>query len=229
MIIILILLKLQWPNLSSFKPTLEDLQSLLANNPRNRFSLKLKSSEDDASLASSWLIRAVGPNTIDASTLGKQLTAESDDLPDLVIYATTYTTYAHISSSGALKNTGGGNVSFSTSLPDESDSKAEVLFYIDLRLALANSPLEWYINETGTSITVAGGKSVPKAFWKKVVGRKGDVGTLWEEGEVVRDVPIGVRGKKVGGGKELKGRNGRGKGGRANAFGARKASSDDSE
>lgn len=223
------IIQLQWPNLSNLNPTLSDLQALLANNPRHKFSLKQKPSAEDPELASSWLVRA---SSGIASPTGTKLSLTSESLPELIIYSTSYATYGHIIASGELRNMGGGNVSFATSLPDESDSKAEVIFYIDLRAALSSkTKLEWYLNENETAVTVAEGKSVPKEFWMKVVGRKGDVGLLWEEGEVVRDVPMGVRGKKVGGGKDFKGRNGRSKGGRrsfgAGGGGAKKSSEDD--
>lgn len=65
-------------------------------------------------------------------------------------------------------------------------------------------------------LTVGQGKGVEAKFWKKVVGRKGDVGVLWEDGEVVRKVPNGCRGKR---GDRGRGRNGRGKGGRRGSGG----------
>lgn len=219
--------QLQWPNLSMLKPTIGDLQALLANNPRQKFSIKLKADAADPFLASSWLVRA---SSGIASPSGTRLTSDSADLPEVVIYSTTYSTYAHILASGTLRNTGGGNVSFSTSLPDELDAKAEVIVYIDLHKALATpkAGLQWYMNENETTVTVAEGKGVSKEFWLKVVGRKGDVGLLWADGEIVRDIPMGVRGKKVGGGKkDLKGRNGRGKGGRSLSFSGNKKSSED--
>ena len=50
---------------------------------------------------------------------------------------------------------------------------------------------------------------ISKAFWKKVVARRTDIGTLYENGKVRKEVPIGLRGK---GAKPKKGGKGRGKG-----------------
>ena len=50
---------------------------------------------------------------------------------------------------------------------------------------------------------------ISKAFWKKVVARRADIGVLFDGGEVKKEIPIGLRGK---GAKPKKGGKGRGKG-----------------
>jgi 2'-phosphotransferase len=198
-------------------PTISDLQELISSNPRQKFSLKLKSDTLDQSLASSWLIRGVPNQTspTEVATPGTPITLEADNIPDVVIYGTSYATYPLILSSGSLKKMGGTAIQLSTSGPEEGamrGSDSEVLIYLDVRKALENdSNLQWWLSESGNSVSVTevkGAKGVPDSFWKRIVGRKGDVGLLWEAGEVVKEVPVGFRGRKEKGGKGLKGRAG---------------------
>lgn len=209
--------ELQEKNLLSISPTLDDLQALLQDNPRSRFELRLKSTSTvvNPQLASSWLIRSTSNLAILSKISGTPLSQDTESLPTFAIYATSYANYARILTQGILLNTSGSNLTLDTQPPHDNDSTAEVLFYVDLYAALhSGSGLTWYLDENELQLIVADRKGVEKEFWKKIVGRKGDVGVLWEEGHVVKNVPLGLRGKKVGGGKGLKGRNGRAKGGR---------------
>jgi 2'-phosphotransferase len=56
--------------------------------------------------------------------------------------------------------------------------------------------------------------SVSKKWWTKVVARRADIGVLYADGEVKKEVPVGLRGK---GAKPKKGGKGRGKGAVASA------------
>lgn len=73
-----------------------------------------------------------------------------------------------------------------------------------------DNKITWSRNESGAVVTEGDAKGVvSKAFWKKVVARRADIGVLFENGEVRKEVPIGLRGK---GAKPKKGGKGRGKG-----------------
>lgn len=48
---------------------------------------------------------------------------------------------------------------------------------------------------------------IEKSLWKKVVARRADIGVLFMDGEVRKEIPIGLRGKGA-----LKGKRGGGKG-----------------
>lgn len=50
---------------------------------------------------------------------------------------------------------------------------------------------------------------VGKQYWKKVVARRADIGVLFEDGVVRKEVPVGLRGKGV---KGKKGKGGKGMG-----------------
>ena len=66
---------------------------------------------------------------------------------------------------------------------------------------------------------------VSSKYWKKVVGRKQDVGVLWEDGREVAELPQGVKGRKPPMGKGPRRdrdgeKSGRGRGGRMKQSGA---------
>lgn len=113
------------------------------------------------------------------------------------------------------------HIHFSKGLPEDTDkdvisgmrNDAELLFYIDVQKSMADG-VAWWISDNGVVLTEGDkeGRIGPK-YWKKVVGRKGGVGTLWEDGKEVAQMPEGVQGKKVPIGKaaHVKGK-GKGKG-----------------
>ncbi len=75
----------------------------------------------------------------------------------------------------------------------------------------ANPKISWSRLENGSIVTEGDAKGeVSKKFWKKVVARRADIGVLYEDGEVRKEVPVGLRGKGV---KAKKGGKGKGKGG----------------
>lgn len=80
----------------------------------------------------------------------------------------------------------------------------------------ANGKIVWSRDsESGKVVTEGDDKgSVSKAFWTKVVARRADIGVLYENGEVRKEIPVGLRGK---GAKPKKGGKGRGKGAVASA------------
>lgn len=67
---------------------------------------------------------------------------------------------------------------------------------------MTDSKIEWYRSENGQAIVTS--DEVPKALWKKVVARRPDIGVVFEDGEVRKDLPAGLRGKAAKG----KGRKG---------------------
>lgn len=71
--------------------------------------------------------------------------------------------------------------------------------WINLKDAL-ESGLVFQKTENGSVVTSG---EVAKGLWKKAVARRPDVGLLFEDGEVRKDVPAALRGK---GGKARKGK-----------------------
>ncbi|RKF80233.1 putative trna 2 -phosphotransferase 1 protein [Golovinomyces cichoracearum] len=123
-------------------------------------------------------------------------------LPKLIVYETSYANYPLVLASGGIRRAGGqAYLSFktvplidATELPPVS---ADVSIYIDLPLAMEKDKnIKWFRSETGAVITEgdAEGK-IDKSLWKNVVGRRADIGILYEDGQVKKEVPIGLRGK----------------------------------
>ena len=233
--------KLERPNLSALQVTFAELQILISSpSSKARFSLKLDPSTDsttDSTDPSDYLIRAnpsikepSSPSPTAAPAL-TPLTTTAEDIPDLVVYETTYANYPLILASGGIKRAGGQpQLTFSSIKISEDGSEirtasdADVSIYIDLRAAIEqDSTITWLRTESGTVVTEGDVKGViGKAFWKKVVARRADIGVLFEGGEVRKEVPIGLRGK---GAKPKKG----GKGANSKKIKEMKARSEDEE
>lgn len=89
-----------------------------------------------------------------------------------------------------------------------ASSDADVSIYIDLRAVMeSNDKITWARTESGNVLTAGDADGgIEKKYWKRAVGRRADIGVLFEDGEVRKEVPIGLRGKGV------KGKRGGGKG-----------------
>jgi len=215
------------PQLESIQVTFPELQSLIASpSSKARFELKLKpeSEEDDDSEASDYLIRTnptKEPQTPTSATSSKitPLTATTENLPDMIVYETSYANYPLILASGGIKRAGGqATLAFQTIKIDDDGSEireksdADVSIFINLREIMEASPkTTWALTESGSVVTEGDAQGgISKTFWKKVVARRADIGVLYEDGEVRKEVPIGLRGKGV---KAKKGGKGKGKGG----------------
>lgn len=83
------------------------------------------------------------------------------------------------------------------------NSDADVSIWVHLGTAMEQAPgITWQLTPSGSIVTSA---EVPKHLWKKVVGRRQDVGLLFEDGQVHNEVPEYLRGKG-GKGKAKKGK-----------------------
>jgi len=210
---------LDWQYMKTLQVKFSELQALVENNisARQKFSLNPREeASSNSSDPSDWLL---GATKASSSSLKKKdveimanlesITLESENIPEVVVFQTTYSAYPLILATGSLENGSGGTYIHCSA---EVSGEAEVLIYIDVRKALEeDASMLWFRGEGKASIVTEGGKNktVPKAFWKKVVGRKNEVGLLWEDGEEVKEVPVGLRGKKAAGGKGMKGRAGK--------------------
>lgn len=180
--------------------TPEDVQRIVTNATKARFDLR---QSDD----SSWQIsRITNKDTVTSPVpVGEKLTAETADLPEFVIYDTSYQRYPLLLTLGAITRAPGGGqyVSFAPVTVDEDGNEsrqhpgageaAEVSVWIHLRSALQAEPaITWQCSDSGMIITA---DEVPKSLWKKAVARRPDIGLLFEDGEVRKEVPANLRGK----------------------------------
>jgi 2'-phosphotransferase len=202
--------------------TFAELQALVASpTSKGRFALKPTSeAEADSSDASDFLVR-VNPSqatqTTTPSTTAKltTLTTTTEDLPDLLVYETSYANYPLILASGGIKRAGGQAYLQFASIKIQEDgteirpsSDADVSIYVDLRAVMqSNDEITWSRLENGNVVTEGDAKgALEKKYWGKAVARRSDIGVLFENGEVKKEIPIGLRGKGV------KGKRGGGKG-----------------
>lgn len=137
--------------------------------------------------------------------VGDKLRVETEDLPEFAIYETSYQRYPLLLALGAVTRAPGGSqyLSFVPVTVDEDGNEtrqnpgageaAEVSVWIHLRSALQADPaITWHRSESGMVITA---DEVPKSLWKKAVARRPDIGLLFEDGEVRKEVPANLRGK----------------------------------
>ncbi|KAK8035800.1 hypothetical protein PG991_001873 [Apiospora marii] len=181
---------LQHPNMTELRVDLEGVQQAAACI-RARFAIRQKP-DTDAERADSYQVRQNGKRTsLQAPVLeGSPLTKDSDNLPEYAVYETTYQAYPLILAFGSIKRADGATHSpFSAA----NTSDADVSIYVHLRTAMEQAPqITWQFTTAGGLVT---SEEVPKSLWKKVVGRRQDVGLLLEDGEVRKEVPDYLRGK----------------------------------
>ncbi|KAK3364690.1 hypothetical protein B0T25DRAFT_71187 [Lasiosphaeria hispida] len=205
------------PKLVELEADLEDVQRVAATS-KARFTLRqLADTADEAEDAESWEIRRVTTNrdSLTAAVpvpVGEALTLESDNLPEFVVYETSYQRYPLLITVGAIARAPGGTpyLPFEavTVAEDGTESRqaasetADVSIWIDLKAAIKEG-IDWQRTEAG----IITSDEVPKSLWKKAVARRPDIGVLFEDGEVRKEVPAGMRGKGAKG-KARKGKGG---------------------
>ncbi|KAK7740552.1 tRNA 2'-phosphotransferase [Cytospora paraplurivora] len=241
---------LQWGPIRSLKATVQEVIQVTADNEKQRFSMKPADPSAETSEAdpAAWLIRANQGHSIkvESEALLKPITLEAGNVPPVVVHGTYFAFWPRIVEGGGLRRMGRTHVHCSTGLPDRDASgsnnnnnnnnnnngevvisgmrrDAELLVYVDVRRSLEDGALAWWVSDNGVVLTEGAGEEglVPARYFKEVVGRREDVGTLWRDGEWVSDLPEhvrdrpppakGGRGRGGGGGGRGGGRGGRGK------------------
>ena len=188
--------------------TLEDIQRIVATATKTRFDLRETSkTEGKPDDPASWQISRITNKETATSPVpvGDKLTGETPDLPEFAIYETSYQRYPLLLALGAITRAPGGS-QYRTFVPvtvdgDGNESRqnpgtgdaAEVSIWIPLRAAVQAEPqITWQRSDSGMIVTA---DDVPKSLWQKAVARRPDLGTLFEDGQVRKDVPANLRGK----------------------------------
>lgn len=192
--------QLQQSRITDLQASLPDLKRI-ASKSKSRFELRQKPGSD-ADKAESYQIRNTHKrDSLSAPILeGEALKADAEDLPDYVVYDTSYEAYPHIlASDGIQRAAGATHITFSPVAADGSDvrpnrtSDADIGIWVHLRTALETEPsIVWQKTASGAIVTA---NEVPKGLWKKAVARRQDIGVLFEDGEVRKEVPEALRGK----------------------------------
>ncbi|KAK3936215.1 hypothetical protein QBC46DRAFT_321931 [Diplogelasinospora grovesii] len=191
------------PRLAALEADLDDVQRIISSATKTRFELRQLPDKQADDAASFEIRRIINTDNVQVPVpAGEKLSADMEDLPDFIIYETSYQRYPLMLASGAITRPGGAQcLSFApvTVADDGSEARqsqasdAEVSIWIHLRSALqAEPPIVWQRIESGAIVTA---DEVPKSLWKKAAARRPDIGTLFEDGEVRKEVPAGLRGK----------------------------------
>ena len=222
---------LAWGPLRSLKVTFAEIQEVVKDNEKQRFSLALRDGAAEGSAdVDDYLIRANQGHSIKMESEGlmEEVSAGKGNIPPRVVHGTYFAFWDDIIKTGGLKPMGRNHVHCSTGTPEEGVTSgmrkdAELLIEIDLQRSVEQGGLKWWRSDNGVLLTEGGGDGIIKKEWfKKVEGRKGNVGVLWEDGQWKRDLPEGLHirvpmGKGGRGGRGGGGGRGRGGGGRTEA------------
>lgn len=197
-------------------------------------------------LESQALLRPISLDAAPADAAADAATDAPVPVPPVVVHGTYFAFWEAIVASGGLRRMGRNHVHCSTGVPGEGGGDqagaagagavisgmrgdAELLVYLDVRRSLEDGAMSWWVSENGVVLTEGVGEEglVPAKYFKEVVGRKVDVGVLWKDGEMVKELelPEGVKmrappGKGPRGGGRGGGRGGRGGRGRGRGNGA---------
>jgi len=202
--------QIEHPKISALEPSLEDIQRVIEGATKARFEIRQLPKTKDDSDPASFEVRLIKSNRDSTSipiTAGEKLTLDSADLPEFLVYETSYQRYPLLVTVGAIARAPGGTEYLSFTPASDASAEPhkegpEVSIWINLRAALEAAPqVVWRRVEGGASIVTS--DEVPKSLWTKAVARRPDIGVLLENGSVKKDVPAGLRGK---GGKARKGK-----------------------
>ncbi|KAI0016180.1 putative tRNA 2'-phosphotransferase 1 [Xylariomycetidae sp. FL0641] len=202
------------------QPRMQDLRIQLADirhastSPKARFTLRQHPGGCDPAKPESYQVRREGkrdstPQQDPLIPAGEPLTADSpEDLPEYVVYETSYQHYPRVLGSGGIKRAdGAAHIAFAPASSSASSKEADVRIWVHLRTALAAAAPDRVWQHTTSGRVVTSAESVPVDLWKRAVARRPDIGLLFEDGVVHKEIPAGLRGRGA------KGKAKRGKGG----------------
>ncbi|SZF04430.1 unnamed protein product [Blumeria hordei] len=203
---------LGWQRIKSLNVTFSDIQSVVSQNDKQRFSMKLNPTlpehpDPQSTNCSDWLIRANQGHSIpvESSSLLTPITIDSGNVPDVIIHGTYFAFYNLIMETGGLSRMNREHIHFSTESVGENHQKAisgmrndsQILIYVDINSSLADG-MKWWLSSNGVALTEGNENGLlPVKYFKKVMGRRErDVGILWENGIEVSKLPESLASRK---------------------------------
>ena len=210
---------MQWNRLKSLKVTFDDIRTAVSDNAKQRFSMKpnpaLNTPPSPTSTdPSDWVIRANQGHSIavDSASHLVPITLDAGNVPDIVIHGTYFAFWQSILETGGLKRMTRNHIHFSTGLPEDEAGvisgmrkDAELLIYVNIKQSMEDG-VAWWMSENGVVLTEGNGDGVlPMKYFSRVVGRKEDVGILWDDGNQVAELPEAQRNRNPPRGKEVRG------------------------
>ncbi|KAF8251839.1 hypothetical protein K440DRAFT_578693, partial [Wilcoxina mikolae CBS 423.85] len=189
-------------NMNKFKSlqlTVPLLESIVSSNDKQRFTLLPSSS--------GLMIRASQGHSIPISSEALQLESLPD--PGICVHGTFYAFYEKILESGGLKRMGRMHVHFSTLEGWEKGGTvsgmrkdAEVVVVVDAGKAVREGGLRFWRSSNGVVLTEGDERGVVGLEWVvRIEDRKTELGVLWENGKVVKELPEKLRNRQAPRGK----------------------------
>ncbi|KAF7193005.1 tRNA 2'-phosphotransferase 1 [Pseudocercospora fuligena] len=186
---------LQNRNFKSMKVTFEEVQEIVKDNDKQRFTMIPASGENPEEIngqpsipstdPKDWLIRANQGHSlkIESEGLLKQISAAEGNVPETAVHGTTHSAWMLIVSSGGLKPMGRNHVHFASGLPAGFKSVVEQ----DDQEAQAQAPV---ISGMRNSSTVLMFLDVKKAMEAGVKLWLSDNGVILSEGNEDGVIPL---------------------------------------
>lgn len=164
-----------------------------------------------------YLIRANQGHSIVLSSESLQLTSILPDELPVAVHGTFYPAYEAILESGYLSRMSRNHIHLQaaeTTVISGMRADAEVLVFVDVARAVEEGGLKFWRSANEVVLTEGDGEGrLDLEYVQRIVDRRNGLGVLWQGGEVVRELPAHLKGRKLPMGKRGRG-GGRGGGGR---------------
>ncbi|RGP59162.1 hypothetical protein FSPOR_11542 [Fusarium sporotrichioides] len=196
---------LAWNPLRSLKVTLDDVQTAVSTDGKQRFTLKPNpetnpSLDTKSTSPSDYLIRANQGHSIklESANLLTPVTIEAGNVPNRVLHGSFFYFWPAIIETGGLKPMNRNHVHCSAGTPEEGvlsgmRKDAELIIEIDMEESLKDG-IKWWLSDNGVLLTEGDEKGILSTkYFKLVTGRNIDVGVLWQDGQWVSDLPRGTK------------------------------------
>jgi 2'-phosphotransferase len=212
-------------NLRSLKVTLDEVQQIVKENDKQRFTLLPITASDASDLdqtplpsadPAEYKIRANQGHSLKIDSEGLLQPITADSIPATCIHGTTHAAWPLILASGGLKPMGRNHIHFATGLPSGFKSLVDqdvstvaapvisgmrksstVLIFVDVTKAM-EAGVKFWRSDNGVVLSEGDESGVlPVDLFLRVEDRTG-AGVLVEEGRVVKDAPASWNGKGKG-------------------------------
>ncbi|CEI39039.1 hypothetical protein FVEN_g10119 [Fusarium venenatum] len=196
---------LAWNPLRSLKVTLDDIQTAVSTDGKQRFTLKPNpatnpSLDTKSTSPVDYLIRANQGHSIklESANLLTPITVEAGNVPNRVLHGSFFYFWSAIVETGGLKPMNRNHVHCSAGTPEEGivsgmRRDAELIIEIDMEESLKDG-IQWWLSDNGVLLTEGDETGILSTkYFKLVTGRNIDVGVLWQDGQWVSDLPSGIK------------------------------------
>lgn len=152
-----------------------------------------------------YLIRASQGHSIPLSNECLNLTPLSLAAHPTAVHGTFYPSYEAIISCGYLSRMGRNHIHLATAetgVTSGMRGDAEVLVFVDVRRAVEDGGLKFWLSENGVVLTEGDAEGrLDLKFVDRIVDRRNGLGKLWAAGSVIKELPKELKGRALPKGK----------------------------